>query len=151
MVNGVHWAIGYVGMWASKWIIGTTISHENIISDAFSNIESRTSIAVDGENITRIGAVIRLTDVAFFKWTYVLMLLGVVVYLFIKNYKKFKLNPATIALLALSIMPIVWFMFTANHSYIHPRLVYRNWGITVFALLSVPVTGAREKVQGKDE
>ncbi len=151
LVNGVHWAIGYVGMWASKWIIGTTISHENIISDAFSNIESRTSIAVDGENITRIGAVIRLTDAAFFKWTYVLMLLGVVVYLFIKNYKKFKLNPATIALLAISIMPIVWFMFTANHSYIHPRLVYRNWGITVFALLSVPVTGAREKVQGKDE
>lgn len=79
------------------------------------------------------------------------MLLGVVVYLFIKNYKKFKLNPATIALLAISIIPIVWFMFTANHSYIHPRLVYRNWGITVFALLSVPVTGARGKVQGKDE
>lgn len=65
LVNGVHWAIGYVGMLASKWIIGTTISHENIISDAFSNIESRTSIAVDGENITRIGAVIRLTDAAF--------------------------------------------------------------------------------------
>ena len=151
LVNGVHWAIGYVGMWASKWIIGTAISHENIISDAFSNIESRTSTAVDGEGITRIGAVIRLTDAAFFKWTYVLMLLGAVVYLFIKYHKKFKLNPATIALLAISIMPIVWFMFTANHSYTHPRLVYRNWGITVFALLSVPMTGARELVQGNNE
>ncbi|WP_092250067.1 hypothetical protein [Butyrivibrio sp. INlla21] len=139
---GLYWSTGYVGMWGVKWILGTLISRENILFDALFNIESRTSTMVDGETITRIGTVIRLIDSTFFKWPYLIMFLCVTIYLFAKYYKTLRINSVTIALFCIAIMPIVWFIFTANHSYIHPRLVYRNWGITIFAFLSIPLVGS---------
>lgn len=143
--NGLFWSIGYIGMWASKWIIGTAISSENVIYDAMFNIENRTSTSVDGEKITRIGTVFRLIQVTFFKWPYLLMLLGVVIYFFVKGYKIFKINQTTISLAVVSLIPVAWFILTANHSYIHPRLVYRDWGITIFSLLSIPIAGASKE------
>jgi hypothetical protein len=148
--NGLFWSIGYIGMWASKWIIGTAISSENVIYDAMLNIESRTSTSVDGEEITRIGTVFRLIQATFFKWPYLLMLLGVVIYLFVKYHKTFKFNQTAISLAVVSLIPIAWFVLTANHSYIHPRLVYRDWGITIFSLLSIPIAGTFKKERGEE-
>lgn len=148
--NGLFWSIGYIGMWASKWIIGTAISSENVIYDAMLNIESRTSTSVDGEEITRIGTVFRLIQATFFKWPYLLMLLGVVIYLFVKYHKTFKINQTAISLAVVSLIPIAWFVLTANHSYIHPRLVYRDWGITIFSLLSIPIAGTSKKERGEE-
>lgn len=136
-------------MWASKWIIGNAISSENIIQDAMLNIGSRTSTIVDGEEITRVGTVVRLVQATFFKWPYLLMFLGVAIYLLVKYYKTFKINKITITLALVSMVPIIWFILTANHSYIHPRLVYRDWGIAIFSLLSIPIAGACKKISGK--
>lgn len=44
-----------------------------------------------------------------------------------------------IMLLLVGMIPFVWYFFTANHSYIHPRLVYRSLGVTVFAWMSALV------------
>lgn len=39
-------------------------------------------------------------------------------------------------LVLIGFMPFAWYFLTANHSYIHPRLVYRSMGVTVFAWLT---------------
>ncbi|WP_027206083.1 hypothetical protein [Butyrivibrio fibrisolvens] len=142
--NGIYWGVGYLGMWASKWIIGTLISSENIIKDALVNIDSRTSTSVEGVEITRIGTVYRLLQATFFKWPYLIMFCGIIVYLLVKYHKSIKINAATVALVLISLVPIGWFIVTANHSYIHPRLVYRDWGISILALLSVPIVGKEQ-------
>ena len=38
--------------------------------------------------------------------------------------------------LIIAILPLVWFFATANHSYVHPRLVYRAFGVTIISMFS---------------
>lgn len=137
--NGIYWSVGYLGMWFSKWVIGSILTDRNVLQDALFNIESRTSNIVEGEQITRLGTVARLLRVTFFKWPYMIMF-GIVMLVILMTCKKvkFKVNiHYIVTLLFIGILPIVWFMVTANHSYIHPRLVYRDWGITILSLISI--------------
>lgn len=137
--NAIYWGIGYLGMWASKWIIGTALTDRNVIADAFSNVESRTSNLVDGQQITRLGTVIRLVKATFFKWPYVIMFVIVILVIFMAC-KRITLKDNVqfvVTLLFLGIIPVMWFIACANHSYIHPRLVYRDWGITILSWISI--------------
>ena len=47
-----------------------------------------------------------------------------------QKYAKFLL------FMLIALIPCAWFFVTANHAYVQPRLVYRNWGVSLFALFS---------------
>lgn len=42
-------------------------------------------------------------------------------------------NGFYVELIIISLLPMLWFCFTANHSHMHPRLVYRTLGVSVYA------------------
>ena len=133
----LNWGIGYALFWAMKWLIGTILTGTNIFEDAFGQIGSRISNQVDGETITRVGALYRIINVAFVKWPYVLMIVFVMIVVAVKSRE---LNwkegfPVACAMAVIALIPFIWILLTANHSYIHPRLVYRNMGVVLYAAL----------------
>ena len=48
------------------------------------------------------------------------------------DYKKVSL------LIMLSLLPMVWYCGTANHSYIHYWYTFRDLSVTVFAIAMIP-------------
>ena len=45
-------------------------------------------------------------------------------------------NKILLLFILIALIPCAWFYVTANHAYVHPRLVYRSWGVSLFALFS---------------
>lgn len=139
------WAVGYIGMWFEKWVIGSLLSNENVIKDGLQNVITRTgSVAtVDSPLPSRFEAVLYIVRVSTFKWTY--LILFITLLCFILVIKKRKQRSSTIAthnitlfmiLLIIGFFPLFWYFIAANHSYIHIRLVCRALGVTIFAWAS---------------
>ena len=135
----ICWAVGYLGMWSEKWIIGSLISKDNIIADAIANITNRTSSHTDQEQISRIGTVVYLMKRAFVKKPYfiVIILALVVIAISVRRKPKSSVNHEQMLILILiGCIPLIWYFIAANHSYEHPRLVYRALGVLVFSWLA---------------
>lgn len=144
IINSLFWTFGYLGMWAEKWVLATWILGKNVIQNALSTIVSRTSTDVGTENISRIDTVFYLAR-TLIKWPYVIFF-GIpflfIIYVGLKQKPDLKYSHAKdryiklMIFMLIALLPCAWFFITANHSYIHPRLVYRNWGVTLFAVFS---------------
>lgn len=142
ILNAIFWGIGYLGMWLEKWILSSIVLKENVVLDAVENVASRTSVEVGAESVSRVGTIVYLFQ-TLIKWPYVIMfgiaLIGIVGW-GIRRIEKINTlftkkniyNLFTFGIIAL--LPCVWFFVTANHSYVHPRLVYRGWGVSIFAI-----------------
>lgn len=144
ITNAVFWAIGYLGMWVEKWILSSVILKENILQDAIVNIAFRTSTTVDANQINRIDTIFYILR-TLIKWPYVIFF-GIP-FLFILSRgicKNIRTNTGIsmekyvklVLFILIALIPCAWFFVTANHAYIHPRLVYRNCGVSLFALFS---------------
>lgn len=148
----ICWAVGYLGMWMEKWIYGSILTGTNIMADAANAVATRTSSDNGEMTISRIGTILYLIKRTFGNWGGVVLVVvaaAVITAIVISRTgchhgvidqedERGVLGgyAVAIALILIGIMPFVWYYLTANHSYIHPRLVYRSLGITVFAWLS---------------
>ena len=141
----IYWTLGYLGMWAEKWIIGSLLTGNNIIKDGMYNLFSRTSTEADGEKISRFGTIKFIIHVTVLKWPYVILLLCLIIAIALwglrekKQCEKSEIkgkNKVVMLMIIIGLLPFLWFFLAANHSYEHPRLVYRIIGITFFSWLS---------------
>lgn len=140
----VLWGIGYLFTWASKWILCWLVLDINIFDEVIKQIYTRISDVVvsdDGSSLhaTRalavIGNVYALTApilmITFLKVVFVLFL-GVL--LLSRYYPGDKKNNFLAQLLFIGLLPIVWYAFTVNHSYIHFWFTYRSLLVTVLCI-----------------
>lgn len=139
--NSILWCLGYAGMWAGKWILGSILSPES-----GSMHEALSSISYRGSNITDEG-VVNVFDVlmknlyVYLKWP-IILLIGLSVIYFIfqiirkKKFNRFNLLPC-IPYLLVCLYPIAWYMIAKNHSYEHAFMAYRELSIATFAGVSM--------------
>ncbi len=162
---GIWWAIGYAGMWAEKWIYGSVLCRGNILIAAVGKIMERSGTQTGEEQLSRMGTVVYLIRYALGKRAYVVLFMLFAAVILVMSLRQ-RLHPgATVSdgrqteasfeqrafyaeLLVIAMLPLVWYYCTANHSYIHPRLVYRSLGVSVFAVLAI-ATGALERLAAK--
>ena len=160
--NSFYWSLGYIGMWAMKWIIGSIILKENLFTDALNQVGMRISTEGidDVENISRFMAIIRNVS-GFAKWTYLGFMLFIIVWILFNEceirkreklaryYSIYKVID-TIPFLVLSIYPFIWYLIVSNHSIIHPRLAYREMGIFIFSFMIfiIKILSRNEKIEG---
>ena len=127
------WTAGYGGMWASKWMLATILTGENVITLGMGALADRTGSSVGGvkvgmfdvlkENITVLG-----------KYPYVLAVICTAVILlagrgrFVEPSKEMVISGLFIICL-----PLLWYMISRNHSYIHSFMTYRDLSVSVFA------------------
>ena len=142
IIYGISWACGYVGMWIGKWVIGTLVVGENLFTDAVSSVKLRTSDSTDYMDLSIIDVIGRNMDILNNSYGKMIVIAGLVVVVIALvvtaalrktiDYKKIFL------LIMLSLLPMVWYCGTANHSYIHYWYTFRDLSVTVFAVTMIP-------------
>ncbi|WP_407374116.1 hypothetical protein [Methanobrevibacter sp.] len=132
---GVTWAVGYAGMWLSKWVISSVILNENIVADGFNRFLLRSS----GGDFTRFDAVLK--NVFIYKKRAYLIIGSLILIYYIKrligvrnDISMDRLRQAA-PFLILALTPFVWYFIASNHSYIHYWMTYRTLFIFFFAIL----------------
>lgn len=138
---GLCWAFGYAGMWAGKWALALLYGSEGFWSTLVGSLEVRTSHEIRG--VGEIGPLDALWKAlsVFAKKPYLMVgaaaALGYGV-LFLR--RKARHLPAAekpdlaASLLAVSLLPIAWYLFAANHTYNHAFFASRALCVTVFAI-----------------
>lgn len=138
---GICWSVGYLGMWAGKWIIAGIFGNEEWFwANLFAKIGERSS-DVTTEATLNYAAVLKTVVGVFIKRAYLLVAVAaaaVWMILFAKGKRKSatlcrkRLSTGSV-LLASALLPFIWYFFTQNHSYIHAFYTSRNLAVTVFA------------------
>lgn len=133
---GIIWGIGYLGMWAGKWIVSSMILNTNVFAEAFSRINVHSGEAyIEGVSINAFGALWKNIKVLL-RWPYLLMGLFFFVYYskrIISNVKNIKLVQC-LPFIILCIFPCIWIMTLSSHSAWCYWYTYRNLSVTVFSL-----------------
>lgn len=141
----VCWTIGYVFMWASKWILAQIITGDSVINNAFNQILIRSSNeSGDGSKYSFITCIINnyylylRTPITFVMLVYLVYL----IILFFKKYKKNRINISELLIyIFISALPILWFSVTLNHSYAHcAKFVNRDTIVTWMAAMFYLIT-----------
>jgi hypothetical protein len=143
----IFWIGGYIGIWGFKWIIATVILRKNIIKDAILEVLYRSSSAVSDsgitEYITRSKALKVNLDIFGNNMYYILLVLFIVTWIVYINKRKLNLknnSSVAIEIIAVMMIPFLWVLATANHSYVHVWMVHRIFSITYFALASLVIS-----------
>lgn len=132
---GLSWGAGYGGMWASKWVLGSLLTGRNVLAEAASSVQYRSSSNVDGQAIGLLETVVRnavvlLHDPWFLLfWAFCILLLA----LLVQRDRLGRLRDGLILLCAAA-LPFVWYAVLKNHSYVHFWFTYRELAIFAFAL-----------------
>lgn len=140
IILSIIWGIGYLGMWASKWIISSILLRENLISNALSKILERTSDKNIHGTFTKID-VLKINLEMIITVPNVLMNILNFIYIIYKSIKakiwnRKKQYLKIIPFCIIAVMPFAWYILASNHSMIHYWFTYRSLAVTIFAMLS---------------
>lgn len=132
------WGIGYLGMWAGKWLMATLITGNNVFLNAYQQIRFRSSTNQDGYVFT-------IEEMLSKNWkTYfaspvvtILWLSCLVLFILLVNRYGTQLLRKCVPLFLVILMPFVWYIVVSNHSFIHYFFTYRNCAISIFAFLCI--------------
>lgn len=136
--NIIYWGIGYVGMWAGKWLVGSLILKENLFEDAIRQFKLRSSYGI-GEKGNRLDAIMENIEVCG-DWIFIFVIILFVIYAIFVFYKnRIKVEKKHLGEILMygivSLMPFAWMLLASNHSEVHAWFVYRGMSVTVLALI----------------
>ena len=137
---GFYWCMGYVGMWAMKWILATLLTDFNVIQDALANIKMR-SFASTNENAgtdVTVGDTLYRNYLMYFgnALSWYPFLAGLILSFLAAIQRKGK-NAKDIALYwFIAALPLAWFIMAMNHSNIHAHFTCRDFAVTSFSLMT---------------
>ena len=148
--SSITWCLGYGLLWGSKWVVGSLILGRDIVSDSFNQMLFRTGVTNMGFGVTApledwfgtdINAynsiAIQLKTLYPGMKIWMLVLTAIVLLVLLAVQKLRGLSCAVpIALLAIALMPYVWFAVASNHSIIHYYFTYRLQAASLFGLLA---------------
>jgi len=143
----MFWCLGYGLLWASKWVIGSIVLGQDIISSSFNQVLFRTGATGSGFGVSEpisewkgieISALssIKLQIEALLPWVkpWMIIIAALVLLAFLVPIRKdHRTLCVAVFLLAASLLPYVWFAVASNHSIIHFSFTYRLQAATIFA------------------
>lgn len=140
--NCFSFGFGYSMMWLLKWMIGTLVTGDNVFKSALDKCAERTSTTAFDTTIT-IADTLKLNLGIFATKKMLLLMIAIVFALICYNlYRKVTVNRIINCILpytATALLPILWYMFASNHSYIHHNFTFRTFSVAIFAYLCMLV------------
>lgn len=138
IIYSVEWSVGYLGLWASKWILTDLLTDGNTIQDALNTIFERTDAAADCTRTAGFLVVVKQNISVYFNWGFYLLMFGITVWLLCCIYKRrVFINRKKILdggiLFLVACFPFIWYFFTQNHSEEHWIYTYKILSISIFA------------------
>ena len=166
---GVAWILGYILLWAAKWVILDLFVD---MANAGFEFEQAVAPVTDAWYAVRDGVnqvFFRMNDMIVTlanRWTVIrtqvewafnrpsaeFVFVGaatVVALIFICFHIFKKKNWNTLIFVVCALIPFVWFFITTNHAWIHWYFTFRNISVAVFALSSAVVYAAVDLTQNK--
>lgn len=140
IILSIMWGIGYLGMWAGKWALTSIFMHENFFAkDIIQKIIERSSNETPYESFNKLDVLSRNVKMIN-NIPNILIITLYLGFIICKSYKDksciTKNNVLKIIpLLLIAAMPLVWYIFASNHSYIHYWFTYRSLAVTVYSML----------------
>lgn len=152
----IAWVCGYGGMWIGKWLLGSIVTGENILSDAINQVAVRTdnAVAQDEFSFTELMGRLFYASNELVIWFAAACIVFLAIYGIVKKKIKISLNRIVVCVI-IGTMPFVWYAVLGNHSWIHFWFAYRELVIFINALLMMTVgliqnsterMGEREKI-----
>ena len=149
----ILWGIGYVGMWAMKWITASIVLGENVMPMVTGHIEERMAGDLgDMSLLPYLWLALKRNVTCLFPLDYGLTgaiiagVLFVIILYFSYVYHKKKIDwKYIIFFLVLGLVPYLRILVMRNHSTLHYFFVHRALCISVFAFL----TAAADVIDGK--
>lgn len=147
------WAVGYVGMWAGKWLIGSLILGQNILALAAGKLAERSSAGeVETGLLQNIRAALSANIRSFLHTPATLVILLLAAFLLFLLVKHLRSRDLTwvqtgkifFPFVILALIPIAWYVVTAQHAVIHHWFTHKALAVSVFAGLAA-LTKATEK------
>ena len=141
-VYSIQWGVGYIGLWALKWISSDLLTGSTIISDAVSTVFERTGAANGSNKITGLFFVFSRNLEVYFNWSFYLLAFFAIIFIvyhLIKNkcwYTKLDTIKEKFIIFSVALHPIIWYFLTQNHSEEHYMFTCKNIAIIVFAVIS---------------
>lgn len=129
------WGAGYGMMWASKWILATLFTEENIIMDALSNVLLRVGAAESEVKVNFLKVVLK--NIGANKLCLLIVTLVFVGMIFYGTRDKHRIDfkKVDVGVFLCAILPFLWYLVVSNHSYIHYWFTYRILAISIYAIL----------------
>lgn len=136
------WGLGFALTFITKWALASLILGQNIFSDAYEVSLYR----MEAKEFSRWEAVTTnfgMLNLWMIGIAAAILLLFVIIKQMKISYKK------AILYLIIGLMPYVWYLLLANHSYLHWWFTYRLQAITVVCLLFMFCDGSFAMKDGK--
>lgn len=131
-----HWFGGYMGYWASKWVLCDLLTESTTICDAVSTLKTRTYSAAGYSRLTGFFSVLQKNIQPYSNWCYVI-LIGIALIMLLFRLRKqctIRKNLHKAApFVFLSLYPLFWFFVTQNHSEQHWQYTCRIFACSMFA------------------
>lgn len=127
----LSWGIGYLFMWAGKWIVASILTDKNVMNEAFNSLLYRTG---GGEGSIIMSCARNVA--AFLINPVTIVAIAVLIILIVKNKLAIKdnfINNKSLIFLIIAIMPFVWYIVAKGHSYQHFWFTFRNLIVTLLA------------------
>ena len=141
------WAVGYVGMWASKWCLATIITGNNYFTDASEAISVRSGTTVGDVTISFNDVFQCLRGYTQNNIVYKLSLLFAVLCVVILIFCKRCWNRWSVSLIFLlvCVYPYIWAFGAKNHTYMHIMFTHRILSVVVLGISCavLPLIGSR--------
>lgn len=147
LFSGILWAVGYVGLWAGKWAVGSILTDNNLFIEAFRSIVFRASSYHNASIITIIKRNILPLCTTYknkmfcLSYSKVFIIASVTLWytitMIISRPKLKKALPSVLPFAIIFLLPFLWFIFVENHSYIHIWFTFRDLALTAFAGLCI--------------
>lgn len=130
------WSLGYIGMWAAKWVLASLITGQRYIAEALNSISIRTGSMAFGEEVTlrdlyaRMGYYLSASRI----WTLTLVFVALSALVLCFSRKRWSDWSLSIVFLLIAAFPVLWGVLIQNHTYIHDLFTHRGWGVTILGL-----------------
>lgn len=136
------WAVGYAGMWASKWVIADLTLQTGTIRDAVWNVIGRTE-SIGGRPRFNGGFYVLSLNLQEYGSSIYPIMAGILLVLAVASivrafYAKVPVKTVLetiIPFIIIGIIPFAWIIVVQHHSALHARFTFRILGVAAFALM----------------
>lgn len=122
------WGAGFALTFVTKWAMASLVLGQNIFADAYGVSLYR----MEADDFSRWEAVTK--NLGMISWWMVGIAAAIFLIFNLIKYRKFHYQRMLLFLI-IALMPYVWYLLLANHSYLHWWFTYRLQAVTVVCLL----------------
>lgn len=139
ILGSLSWIVGYGGMWAGKWLLGSVITGQNIFADALYRAGEYSNMQYDEGTVSHMQVIFKNVQVLL---RYPILFLAIAVlawyiWRFVRSRETLKVSYIeALPFLLIAAAPVCWYVALGTHSYIHYWFTYRNLCVSVFAVLT---------------